>query len=88
MIGVVNGFRLKGKRRQDDKWNIDIIYMQDGKRLPGNPSHYEGVEEEKVIRIQNFLKDNTEYNRLKAQFLCEIVPIEMLISEVQYIIEN
>lgn len=86
MVGVVNGFKLKGRRRKDDKWDIYIIYMQDGKRVES--SHHEGIEEKKVLRIQAFLKDNTEYNRLKAQFLCEIVPIEMLRSEVQYIIEN
>ena len=86
MIGVVNGFRLKGRRMEDDKWDIHIIYMQDGKMI--ETSKYRGIEEEKVLRIQNFLKDNTEYNRLKAQFLCEIVPIEMLRSEVEYIIEH
>ena len=88
MIGVVNGFKLKGRRIIDDKRNIDIIYMQDGKRITGHKSHYEGVPEEKVIKIQNFLKDNTEYNRLKAEYLCEIVPIETLVSEVEYIIEH
>ena len=81
-VRAVNGFMIRRFVR-DNKKGIIIVYKIDNTFF--TQSKYYDVDEEKLDRIKEKLKDYTSTNK-EAEELCRTIPLMTIINAVEEII--
>lgn len=81
-VRAVNGFKVR-RFNQDGRKGIFVIYLIDNEYF--TRSKYYDVEDERIDKIKERLKDYTDTN-MKAEQICQTIHLPTMINEVERII--
>ena len=86
-VRAINGYKIWKASTLEGKKKLIIEYLIDGESFTRSVYEDDGIDEEKIQRLKEYLDDQTDTNQ-RAELLCSTVSMVTILHDVNEIIIN